>query len=126
MGRSITTTFLCFFVLISLVIPKGLSQDDNRCPSKAIEIVQIQTSTTEWKVSVTNTCSCSVYHVKLLCPKFESVVVSKNDQSVISEIGKSGVCLFNNGNGFVGDAVTFTYSGERVDLALDTYDVACS
>ncbi|EYU32360.1 hypothetical protein ABFS82_05G142600 [Erythranthe guttata] len=127
MGRGITCSVLCFIVLISLVIPKGLSEEYSPCPPKTIEIVQTQTSKTEWKVSVTNTCICTVFNVHLLCPKFESVVVGNKDQSVISEIDKSSKCLLNNGDNIVkSQVITFTYSGDRVNFALDTYNIACS
>ncbi|KAL7147985.1 hypothetical protein ABFS83_06G148300 [Erythranthe nasuta] len=125
MGRGITCTFLCFIVLISLVIPKGLS-DDHACPPEKIEIVETYTSRTDWKVSVKNTCTCTVYNVQLLCPKFEFAVVSKKDQSLISAIDKSGKCLLNKGGVLVGEAISFAYTGERVDFAVDTYSIACS
>ncbi|KAL7119453.1 hypothetical protein ACP275_02G064400 [Erythranthe tilingii] len=124
------TKILCFVVFISLAISKGSSHEDQRCPPETIKIVQTPTGKKmEWKVDVTNTCNCNPYQVQLSCPKFETVVVNKDDQSIISEIDNNGHCLLNKGQPlsvFEENTVSFTYVGNRIEFSLYSYFASCS
>ncbi|EYU21061.1 hypothetical protein MIMGU_mgv1a018692mg [Erythranthe guttata] len=122
---------LCFTVFLFLIIPKGLSQDPS-CTSDKIHIEQRQTgnivqSKPEWEVSIINTCNCDIIQLQLLCPNFGSVI--STDQTLLSEIGNTGHCLFYGGRQLIRtDNYVINYVGDYISLAPYSYSMttACS
>ncbi|KAL1330340.1 hypothetical protein HN51_047571 [Arachis hypogaea] len=69
----------------------------------------------EWKVTVTNNCSCAQSQIQLSCQGFQSAEII--DSSIVSV--KSGVCLLINGRLLRGfDSVVFSYAWDPPVLML--------
>ncbi|KAL6557252.1 hypothetical protein OROMI_017602 [Orobanche minor] len=123
------TGMLCFFVLLCF-LNQGLGLvSSSQCPPSTLNITEVPTerqieSKTEWNVSISITCPCTILQLKLSCPEFKSV--TKIDPSVISQYDGSH-CLVNNGQPLYGGRIfNFTYAGDRVNFVPFDYIEACS
>ncbi|KAL7111490.1 hypothetical protein ACP275_05G091600 [Erythranthe tilingii] len=118
---------LCFILSISVIIPKGLG-DTASCTPDKVQITQSPTgrvisSRIEWVVDVTNTCTCNLSNVQLLCPNFESIKVG-GDPTIITEIGNTGVCEFYKGRELIkSDTYRFYYIGDRINFAPYSFTI---
>ncbi|KAL7150104.1 hypothetical protein ABFS83_05G086600 [Erythranthe nasuta] len=118
---------LCFILSISVIIPKGLG-DATSCTPDKVQITQSATgriisSRIEWVVDVTNTCTCNLSNVQLLCPNFESIKVG-GDPTIITEIGNTGVCEFYKGRELIrSDTYRFYYIGDHINFTPYSFTI---
>ncbi|EYU24777.1 hypothetical protein MIMGU_mgv1a021407mg, partial [Erythranthe guttata] len=102
--------------------------DAASCTPDKVQITQSPTgriisSRIEWVVDVTNTCTCNLSNVQLLCPNFESIKVG-GDPTIITEIGNTGVCEFYKGRELISsDAYRFYYIGDHINFAPYSFTI---
>lgn len=77
-----------------------------------------------WKLTLTNTCACNLFQVKLNIPNFNSV--TKINTNIITK-DHNDIYIVNKGfNIYAQSNVFFTYAGQSLDVTLNNQYVACS
>ncbi|KAL1566205.1 hypothetical protein AAHA92_01838 [Salvia divinorum] len=119
--------FICFIAILFVSLFEVSMA--NRYLTESVKIEQVPTgrsiqSKPEWKVKISNQCTCTLTLLKLTCPKFLSSI--EVNPPVIS-IDVDGHCLVKTLNPlYGGEFVEFMYAWDPIQFQVLDFIETCS